>query len=75
MLKGKKVFIPKRPGEPECTHADISKARKLLKWKPKISFEEGVKILLKNINNWKESPLWDKKSIEKATKKWFEYLS
>ncbi len=75
LLSGKKEYIPKRPGEPQCTHANISKANKLLEWQPEVSFEDGVKILLKNINNWRESPLWDKNSIEKATKKWFEYLT
>ena len=75
LLKGDKEFIPKRPGEPNCTHADILKAKKLLKWKPQVRFKNGVQILLKNIDNWKESPLWDKDSIKKATKKWFEQLS
>lgn len=71
---GKTVNIPKRPGEPESTHADTTKARKLLKWAPEVSFEEGVKIMLDNIGYWKDAPLWDKKSIEKATEKWFKYL-
>tara|TARA_Y100000590_G_scaffold455692_1_gene604834 strand:- start:2839 stop:3816 length:978 start_codon:yes stop_codon:yes gene_type:complete len=75
LLKGDTIYIPKRPGEPDCTWADISKAKKLLKWKPKISLEEGINIVLKNIDYWKEAPVWDKKSISKATKKWFKYLS
>ena len=75
LLGGDVVNIPKRPGEPDCTWADISKAKKLLGWKPKISLENGVKILLENIDYWKEAPVWDEKSIAKATKKWFEHLS
>jgi len=75
LIGGEVEFIPKRPGEPDSTHADITKAKKLLNWEPEISFEEGVKIMLDNIDYWKKSPLWDKESIEKATKKWFEYLS
>ncbi len=74
LIGGKTVHIPKRPGEPESTHADITKARKLLKWAPEVSFEEGVKIMLDNIDYWKDAPLWDEKSIEKATEKWFRYL-
>ena len=42
--KNKVVNIPKRPGEPDCTFADISKILKKTKWRPKISFEDGVKI-------------------------------
>jgi UDP-glucose 4-epimerase len=74
LIGGPTVTIPKRPGEPDSTHADITKARKLLKWKPEISFEQGVKIMLENIDYWKDAPLWDPDSIEKETKTWFEYL-
>ena len=74
LLGGDVVHIPKRPGEPDCTWADISKAKQLLNWKPKVSLEEGVSILLDNIDYWREAPVWDEKSIAKATKKWFEYL-
>ena len=43
--KNSKVFIPKRPAEPEKTFADISKIKKDLKWKPVISFEKGMKAI------------------------------
>ncbi len=74
LLGGDVEFIPKRPGEPDCTWADISKAKQLLGWKPKISLQEGIDVLLDNISYWKNAPVWDKKSISKATEKWFEYL-
>jgi len=74
LLGGKIVHIPKRPGEPDITQADTTKARKLLKWKPNVSFEEGVKIMVDNIDYWKDAPLFDKASIKKATEKWFKYL-
>ena len=74
LIGGPTVRIPKRPGEPDSTHADITKAKKLLKWKPEVSFEEGVKIMLDNIDYWKDAPLWDPDSIEKETKSWFKYL-
>jgi len=75
LLGGEKVYIPKRPGEPDCTFADISKIRKLLNWEPKVSIEEGVNNLLDNIDYWKKAPVWDENSIKKATKSWFKYLS
>jgi UDP-glucose 4-epimerase len=75
LLGGDVVHIPKRPGEPECTWADISKAKKLLNWKPIVSLEKGVGILLDNIDYWQEAPVWDEKSIAVATEKWFKYLS
>lgn len=75
LLRGRKVHIPRRPGEPDCTFADISRIKKLLSWQPVISFEEGVKKVLDNIDYWKAAPLWDRNSIKKATKNWFKYLS
>ena len=74
LLSGDVVYIPKRPGEPECTWADISKAKELLNWYPKLSLEEGISILLDNIAYWEKAPVWDEHSIAKATEKWFEYL-
>ena len=75
LLEGEVVYIPKRPGEPDCTWANISKAQKLLNWYPKVSLEDGVKILLDDMNYWQDAPIWDESSIAKATEKWFKYLS
>ncbi len=75
LLDGKSIKLPKRPGEPDRSQANIKKIKKDLKWKPKISFEEGVKELLKNIYFWKTAPLWDKTKIKKATSEWFKYLN
>jgi len=74
LLGGDVVYIPKRPGEPDCTLADISKIRQCLNWEPKVPFEEGVKILLEHIDYWKEAPVWTPESISEATREWFEYL-
>ncbi|MCS5544277.1 MAG: SDR family oxidoreductase [SAR86 cluster bacterium] len=74
LLGGEAVYIPKRPGEPDSTWADISKAKKLLDWRPTITIEKGIKNLLDNIDYWSEAPVWDADSISEATKKWFEYL-
>ena len=75
LLKGDVTYIPKRPGEPDCTFADITKIKKILGWQPKISFENGVKEVLKNIDYWNRAPVWTEKSIQDATKDWFRYLS
>tara|TARA_X000000950_G_scaffold288965_1_gene408750 strand:+ start:16123 stop:17112 length:990 start_codon:yes stop_codon:yes gene_type:complete len=74
IIGGKKSYIPKRPGEPFITHADIRTAKKVLKWKPKIKFRDGIKVVLKDINYWKNAPLWNEKKIMIATKNWFKYL-
>jgi len=74
LLGGEVVHIPKRPGEPDCTWADIEKAKTLLSWKPKIDFEVGVRVLLENIKYWEDAPVWDEKSIAAETAGWFKYL-
>ncbi len=74
LIGGPKTFIPKRPGEPDSTHANIFKATKLLNWKPEIKLNQGIAIILENISNWKNAPLWNKNSIRIATKEWFKYL-
>ena len=74
LLGGKKIYIPKRPGEPDCTFADIKKIKKYLNWSPKISIEKGIKIIKENINYWKNAPIWTKDKIKIATKDWFKYL-
>ena len=75
LLGGDVVHIPKRPGEPDKTLADISKIERILKWYPKVSFEEGVDKLLENIDYWKHAPVWTASKIKKATKEWFKYLT
>ncbi len=74
LLGGEVTHIPKRPGEPDRTHADISKIRRLLGWEPEISIEGGVKILLDNIDYWRKAPVWTPETIADATKDWFKYL-
>ncbi len=74
LLGGESIHIPKRPGEPDCTHGDISKIHRLLGWKPKITIEEGVKILLDNIDYWRQAPVWTPETIADATKDWFKFL-
>jgi len=74
LLDGDKIHLPKRPGEPDCTFADITKIREKLDWSPKISFEQGVAIMLEEIEQWRNAPVWNPESIKEATSDWFEYL-
>lgn len=74
LLKGPVVHLPKRPGEPDVTFADIQSIKKELGWNPEVSLEEGIKVLQNCIDDWKDAPIWDATSIEAATKSWFKYL-
>jgi UDP-glucose 4-epimerase len=74
LLGGTAVHIPKRPGEPDCTWADISKIRSDLGWSPAVAFEDGVRRMMENIEFWRDAPLWEPHSIARATEVWFHYL-
>lgn len=74
LLEGPVVSLPKRPGEPDITFADIQAIKKELGWNPEVSLEEGVRVLQDCIGDWKDAPIWDATSIEDATKSWFRYL-
>jgi UDP-glucose 4-epimerase len=74
LLGGGVIRIPKRPGEPDCTWADIARITAELDWRPQVSFEEGVSRIVANIDYWRNAPLWEPASIAQATKTWFEYL-
>ena len=68
MIGGDIEYIPKRPGEPDITWANINKISKELNWKPQVKFADGVKKMLNNIDMWKDAPLWNKANIKQATK-------
>lgn len=74
LLQGPVVYVPKRPGEPDCTWADITKITQGLSWAPRVDFADGVGRMLKVIDYWKQAPVWDITSIEKATRTWFAYM-
>ncbi len=74
LLGGEVTYIPKRPGEPDCTYADITKIRRDLKWQPKVSIKQGVDNVLANIDYWKSAPVWTPATIATATQDWFKYL-
>ncbi len=74
LIGGDVEYIPKRPGEPDCTFADIAKITRLLDWRPEVSFEQGVGQMMAHIGDWSDAPVWDVESIDGATKTWFKYL-
>ena len=74
IIGGQKIRVPKRPGEPDRSKADITKIKKQFNWKPKISINKGIKMLLRNIDDWKDTPVWTPKKIKKVTKVWFKLL-
>lgn len=74
LLGGKKIYIEKRPGEPNCTFADITKIKQELGWEPQVPIEDGVLEVVKNIDYWVNAPVWTPNSITTATKDWFKYL-
>ena len=74
LLGGTVTYVPRRPGEPDCTWADITKIRRDLGWEPLVAFEQGVALMMSDIEHWRDAPLWEPGSIAEATQAWFTYL-
>ena len=69
------VTIPKRPGEPDCTWADIGKIRDHIGWTPKVGFADGVRVMRENMDQWRDAPVWTAEQIAEATSDWFRCLA
>ena len=74
LLGGDVVNIPKRPGEPDSTFADVRKIERLLCWHARTSLEDGVAQMLEHLEDWRDAPVWDPASIAQATTTWFAHL-
>jgi UDP-glucose 4-epimerase len=68
------VNIPKRPGEPDCTFADITKIRDETGWEPKVQPEQGVQLMIEEIDAWRDAPVWTASRIAEVTNDWFRLL-
>jgi len=75
LMGGDVVHVPKRPGEPDCTWADVTKIQRHLGWTPTVSFPQGVASMLRHIEDWRTAPLWTPEKIEAATRVWFQHLA
>jgi UDP-glucose 4-epimerase len=73
-VAGEVVHLPKRPGEPDATFADVRKIEAVLGWRARVPFAEGVNRMLAAIDLWRDAPVWDEASIANATAAWFSNL-
>ena len=55
LLGGDKIYIPKRPGEPDCTFADVTKIQNLLGWSAQVDIQQGVQKVIENIDYWRDA--------------------
>ena len=74
IIGGERVYVPKRPGEPDCTWADATKIREALGWKPQVPFWYGVQSMLEDVERWKDAPIWTPETIAQETATWHQYL-
>ena len=49
MIGGKINFVPIRRGETKKSKANVRKIKRELKWKPQVSFKEGIKKMMNEI--------------------------
>jgi len=68
------VHIPKRPGEPDCTFADITRITAELDWRAEVPIEAGVAAMMANLEYWRDAPVWTADRIADATQDWFKYI-
>jgi UDP-glucose 4-epimerase len=68
------VHIPKRPGEPDCTFADITRITTELGWRAEVPIEAGVAAMMANLEYWRDAPVWPAERIADATQDWFKYI-
>ncbi len=68
------AYIPKRPGEPDCTFADTARIEAEMGWHAQVSIEEGVARLMANLDYWRDAPVWTPDRIADATADWFKYI-
>ena len=71
-----KWFMYRKDRESQTAPLPITqKIEQLLGWTAKTTFEEGVALMLENIDYWAEALVWDPSSIEyNAGVLWFKYL-
>jgi UDP-glucose 4-epimerase len=75
LIGGDVVHVPKRPGEPDCTWANIAKIQTVLGWSAEVTFKTGVATMLAGRDAWRGAPLWTPEKIADATRVWFEHLA
>jgi len=69
------IFIPERPGEPQATFADISKAETILGYRPVVNLEDGIELVKAKTDNSSNIKGWSEADIMAATSAWFKHLS
>jgi len=74
LIGGDQVHIPKRPGEPDITFADIRRIGEVLGWRPQVSIETGMQRIMSHIDDWRTAPVWTPDTIAEATASWFRCL-
>lgn len=75
LFDAQSVGIPKRPGEPDVTLADIRKIQEALGWSPQVNFADGVRELVAKAEDWKAAPVWTPERIAQETASWHRYLA
>ena len=75
LIGGPVSYILRGPANLILPMLTYLKPSRLLVIVPKVSFEEGVDLVLKNIDYWRDAPVWTPSTIADATELWHNNLS
>lgn len=73
ILGGDAVHVPERGGEPHCIYGNNSRLREL-GWEPGVSIEEGLALMLENLDYWKNEKVFTADGIQGETAEWEKRL-
>ncbi len=74
IIGGETVHIPERGGEPRCIYADSSRLARL-GWHPKTTIEEGLALMMENLDYWKDAKVFTADGIQEETNEWQKRLT
>lgn len=73
IIGGDRVHVPERGGEPHTIYADNSRIHSL-GWRPRVSIEEGLALMMENLDYWKNEKVFTADGIQQETKAWTKHL-
>ena len=66
--------MPDRPGEPRKTQANFSHIKDVLGWQPEVSFADGLKVMIADVEYWRRAKVWTRQESIDSQKEWYAHF-